>query len=96
MTIFEELKRRNVFRVAGVYAVVAWLLVHVVIAIETPLSLPAWTDTLVIVLFAVGVEFDPDAWLAKLRGGTPESELLKIDPAGAVSPIKGAIMEMQG
>ena len=52
--IFAELRRRNVFRVAGVYAVVAWLLVQVVVAIETPLSLPAWTDTLVIVLFAIG------------------------------------------
>jgi catechol-2,3-dioxygenase len=43
----------------------------------------------------VGVEFDPDAWLAKLRGGTPESGLMKIDPAGAISPIRGAIMEMR-
>src|SRR3990167_5207959 len=54
MKLFEELKRRNVFRVAGVYAVVAWLLVQVVVAVEAPLSLPAWTDTLVIVLFGVG------------------------------------------
>jgi len=52
---FEELKRRNVFRVAGVYAVAAWLLVQVVVAVEAPLSLPAWTDTLVIVLFGVGL-----------------------------------------
>ncbi len=52
--LFAELRRRNVFRVAGVYAVVAWLLVQIVVAIETPLSLPAWTDTLVIVLFGVG------------------------------------------
>ena len=52
--LFAELRRRNVFRVAGVYSVIAWLLVQVVVAIETPLSLPAWTDTLVIVLFAIG------------------------------------------
>jgi catechol 2,3-dioxygenase-like lactoylglutathione lyase family enzyme len=43
----------------------------------------------------VGVEFDPDEWLAKLRGGTLENDLLKIDLAGAVSPIRGAIMQMQ-
>jgi len=54
MKLFEELKRRNVFRVAGVYAVVAWLLIQIVVAIKTPLHLPAWTDTLVIVLFAIG------------------------------------------
>ncbi|MEZ5921713.1 MAG: tetratricopeptide repeat protein [Parvularculaceae bacterium] len=54
MKLFEELKRRNVFRVAGVYAVVAWLLIQVVVAVKAPLSLPSWTDTLVIVLFAIG------------------------------------------
>lgn len=52
--LFDELRRRHVFRVAGVYAVVAWLLVQVVIAIEAPLGLPGWTDTMVIVLFAIG------------------------------------------
>jgi TolB-like protein len=54
MRIIEELKRRNVFRVAGVYAVVAWLLIQIVVAVKAPLHLPGWTDTLVIVLFAVG------------------------------------------
>ena len=49
-----ELRRRNVIRVAGVYAVIGWLLVQVVVSIETPLQLPTWTDTLIIVLLAVG------------------------------------------
>jgi TolB-like protein len=52
--LFAELRRRHVFRVAGVYAVAAWLLVQVVIAIKAPLGLPAWTDAMVIVLFAIG------------------------------------------
>lgn len=43
----------------------------------------------------VGVEFDPDDWLAKLRSGMTEAELLTIDPKGPVSPIRGAMMEMQ-
>lgn len=42
----------------------------------------------------VGVEFDPDAWLDALRCGTPERELLQIDPQGAVSPIRGRISEL--
>lgn len=49
-----ELKRRKVFRVAAVYAVVAWLIVQVVGAISDPLSLPPWFNTFVIVLLAIG------------------------------------------
>lgn len=81
MKLFDELKRRNVFRVAGVYAVVAWLLVQVVVAVEAPLSLPAWTDTLVIVLFAVGFPVAMIlAWAFEL---TPEGVKLTADvPAG--------------
>ena len=40
----------------------------------------------------VGVEYDLDDWLARLRGGTAETELLAIDTGGAVSPIRGALM----
>ena len=29
MSLFNELKRRNVFRVAAAYLVIGWLLVHV-------------------------------------------------------------------
>ena len=81
-TLFAELRRRHVFRVAGVYAVVAWLLVQVVIAIKAPLGLPAWTDTMVIVLFAIGFpialilawafELTPEG--VKLTADVPEGE----------------------
>ena len=40
----------------------------------------------------VGVEYDPDAWLARLRGGASAEEMLTIDATGAVSPIRGAMM----
>lgn len=39
----------------------------------------------------VGVEYDPDDWLARLRNGTSEAELLIIDAGAAVSPIRGAM-----
>jgi|GEM_PF-5562747 len=29
MSLLNELKRRNVFRIAGIYAVVAWVLIQV-------------------------------------------------------------------
>jgi hypothetical protein len=49
-----EIKRRKMFQVAAVYAVVAWLLTQIVATIQRPLHLPDWFDTAVIVLSAVG------------------------------------------
>ena len=43
----------------------------------------------------VGVEYDPDEWLTRLRNGQSESELLSFDSQGAVSPIRGAMMAEQ-
>lgn len=54
MSILGEIKRRRVFQVAAVYAVVAWLLIQIVDVVSAPLSLPVWLDTVVIVLLAVG------------------------------------------
>jgi TolB-like protein len=49
-----ELRRRSVFRVAGAYVVVGWLLVQAAGAFENGLNLPAWFDTVVIGLLALG------------------------------------------
>ena len=49
-----ELKRRNIFRVAGVYAVVGWLLIQLGIALETSLDMPGWFDKLITILVIVG------------------------------------------
>jgi serine/threonine-protein kinase len=54
MSFLGEIKRRKVFKVAAVYAVVAWLIIQVVGEVSEPLSLPDWLDTTVIVLLAVG------------------------------------------
>jgi Tol biopolymer transport system component len=53
MSFLGEIKRRKVFQVAAVYAVVAWLIIQVVGAIKEPLNLPDWLDAAVIVLLAV-------------------------------------------
>ena len=52
--LFQELKRRNVIRVAIAYAVSAWLLIQVVDALFPMLRLPEWTATLVAVLLLIG------------------------------------------
>ena len=54
MSLLGEIKRRKVFQVAAVYAVVAWLLVQIVDVVNEPLSLPDWFDTAVIMALAIG------------------------------------------
>jgi catechol 2,3-dioxygenase-like lactoylglutathione lyase family enzyme len=39
----------------------------------------------------IGVEYDPDEWLARLKSGTPASELLVRRSHEPVSPIRGAL-----
>ena len=41
----------------------------------------------------VGVEFDPDEWLARLRSGTPSCEMLVREADEPVSPIRSAAFE---
>lgn len=51
---FSELKRRKVVRVAIAYLVVGWVLIQVADATAEPLHLPAWSETLVVWLVALG------------------------------------------
>ena len=54
MSLVEELKRRNVIRVAVLYVVVAWLLMQVADVGMSALELPSWTGKLVLFLLALG------------------------------------------
>ena len=54
MSFLGEIKRRKVFRVAAVYAVVAWFIVQLIDVVAEPLSLPGWVATVIIVLLAAG------------------------------------------
>ncbi len=54
MSLFKELKRRNVFRVAIAYLVVAWLLAQVSATLENALNMPPWFDTMVVSLLLIG------------------------------------------
>jgi hypothetical protein len=53
MTLFEEIKRRKVVRMAAAYLIVAWVIVQVVDVVKDPLALPDWFHTVVIVLLAI-------------------------------------------
>ena len=51
---FGELKRRNVYKVAVAYAVVAWLLVQVTTQVFPFFEVPAWAIRLVILILVIG------------------------------------------
>jgi TolB-like protein/Tfp pilus assembly protein PilF len=51
---FAELKRRNVYKVAVAYAVVAWLLIQVATATFPVFEIPNWATKLVIALVVLG------------------------------------------
>ena len=87
---FAELRRRRVFRVAGVYLVAAWLVIQVADAVFEPLGLPAWSLRLVIILAALG--FPLACVLAWAFDVTPQGieRTLPGDPAAAPLPAATA------
>ena len=52
--LFEELKRRNVFRVGIAYLVAAWLLLQVVDVLTPIFELPLWAPRLIVLILVVG------------------------------------------
>ena len=54
MSFVSELKRRNVFKVAIMYLVVAWLLIQLASTLAPALLLPEWTTRLVTILLLIG------------------------------------------
>jgi len=53
-SFFSELRRRNVFRVALTYAVVAWLLIEIAAVFVPMLESPEWIITAFLVVLALG------------------------------------------
>ena len=90
MTFLGEIKRRKVFQVAAVYAVVAWLTIQIVDVVGEPLNLPDWFDTFVIVLFAVG--FPIAVILAWAFDVTPEG-IVRMEGGEMSAPSSGRNIE---
>ncbi|HSP62943.1 MAG TPA: hypothetical protein VLQ90_08185, partial [Pyrinomonadaceae bacterium] len=51
---FAELKRRNVYKVAVAYAVVAWLVIQVATQVFPFFEIPSWAVRLVVLLLVIG------------------------------------------
>ena len=69
MALFAELRRRNVFKVALLYAVASWLIVWFVGAIQSDVLVPVWTESFVYFILAVG--FPVALWFAWTYEITP-------------------------
>jgi eukaryotic-like serine/threonine-protein kinase len=86
--LFEELKRRKVFRVAAAYAVVAWLLIQVAGTVLPTFGAPTWVNQTLIFLFIIGFpvaillawayEITPDG----IRADSPNPNTGTTTPAG--------------
>ncbi len=76
-SVWSELRRRNVFRVAIAYAVAAWLLIEITATTFPILKLPNWSVTLVTVLMLLG--FPPALILAWAFELTPAGIKLEKD-----------------
>jgi|GEM_PF-2319221 len=80
MNLFQELKRRKVFKTLGVYAAAALIIIQVADIVFPRLLLPNWTVTFVIVLIIIG--FPITFFLSWNYDIKPDS---KLDP-GKINP----------
>src|SRR5437762_6148572 len=92
MSFFDELKRRNVVRMAGLYLVGAWLLVQVAGTVLPMFGAPDWLPRSIVIMLVIG--FIPAlifSWIFEL---TPEG--LKRDedvaPEESIAPQTGRRM----
>jgi TolB-like protein len=89
MSIFRELKRRNVFRVGFAYAVAAWVLLQIFDVIGDILELPAWGGKLILAMLIVGFFMALFfAWAFEL---TPEGikREAEVDRSQSITPQTG-------
>ena len=89
--LLEELKRRKVFRVAAVYAVVAWVLIQITDVVLPTFGAPEWVNQTIIFLFILG--FLPTLIAAWAYEITPDG--VKPD-AGAHTSLQSQGPQSQG
>ncbi|HEX3124261.1 MAG TPA: tetratricopeptide repeat protein [Rhodanobacteraceae bacterium] len=80
MSLIDELKRRNVIKVAAAYLVVGWLLIQVASTVAPQLNLPEWAPRLVTFFILLG--FPITLVLAWVLDVTPEGIKLDKAPVG--------------
>ena len=93
MKLFSELRRRNVFRMAALYVVAAWLVMQVAEVLMELANLPEWLGPVVLVVLAIGLPIALVlSWFYEL---TPEGVSLETDvEAGAVVRASGRRIDL--
>jgi len=86
LSVLEELKRRNVFRVGFAYAVASWVVLQIVDVISPVIDLPGWVPKLVLVI--LGIAFIPVLVFAWAFEITPDG-LKKESDVDRASSISG-------
>lgn len=89
MSLFQELKRRNVFRVGIAYAVGAWVLLQLTDVVGEILELPPWGGKLILLIIAIGFPITLiAAWAFELTpdGIKRENE---VDRSQSITPQTG-------
>ena len=86
MSLFAELKRRNVIRMAGLYLVGAWLLVQVASTLFPAFAVPGWALRALVVVLALGfVPMLVFAWVFELTPGGIKRDA-DVAPADSIAP----------
>jgi TolB-like protein/Flp pilus assembly protein TadD len=89
MSLWSELKRRNVIRMAVLYVVAAWLLLQVADVGMSVLELPVWTGKLIFLLLALGFPLVLIfSWLYELTPEGIKRESL-VDRSESITPDTG-------
>ncbi|MEL6215023.1 MAG: hypothetical protein AAFQ99_05025, partial [Pseudomonadota bacterium] len=90
MSLFSELKRRSVIRVAAAYAVVAWLVLQIVDIVVDVAEAPAWVAKVILGLLIVG--FFLSLILSWLFDVTPEG-IRRDQGAGEQPAVRAARLD---
>jgi adenylate cyclase len=89
MSFYEELKRRNVAKVAVLYVIAAWLLLQVTDVLSSLLTAPEWAGSFVVMLLLLG--FFPMMIFSWVYEMTPEGLIREkdIDRSQSITPDTG-------
>jgi len=93
LSFFQEIRRRNVLRIAGLYLVGAWLIVQVAGTVLPMFDAPAWLPRTIVIVLAIG--FVPAlvfAWAFEL---TPEGLQREkdVDRSASGAPHTGKVLD---
>ncbi|MGB0135218.1 MAG: hypothetical protein WBP53_15395, partial [Dokdonella sp.] len=93
MSLFAELKRRNVIRMGGLYLISAWLIVQVAETLLPLYATPDWVLKTIVMLLAIG--FVPALVFAWIFEVTPDGIKRDVDvtPDQSIAPHTGRRMD---